>query len=88
MGHSAKYRVVYPLLAFASVGAIAAGIVIPNLKHFQDKTGAVATFQHRRRHQREQCFFPKPGDERAELRDVPPGGSGLQHQREGCSRGV
>ena len=44
MGHSAKYRVVYPLLAFASVGAIAAGIVIPNLKHFQDKTGAVATF--------------------------------------------
>ena len=44
MGRSTKYRVGYPLLALASVGAIAAGVVIPNLKHFQDKTGAVATF--------------------------------------------
>jgi hypothetical protein len=44
MGRSARYRVVYPLLVFASVGAIAAVVVIPNLKHFQDKTGAVATF--------------------------------------------
>lgn len=44
MGHSAKYRVIYLLLAIASVGAVAAVVVIPNLKHFQDKTGAVATF--------------------------------------------
>jgi len=44
MGSSAKYRVIYPLLAFASVAAMAAVVVIPNLKHFQDKTGAVATF--------------------------------------------
>src|SRR3984893_16618557 len=44
MGRSTKYRAIFPLLAFVSVGAIAAGIVIPNLKHFQDKTGAVATF--------------------------------------------
>ena len=42
MGRSSKYRVVYPLL-LATVGA-AAVVVIPNLKHFQDKTGAVATF--------------------------------------------
>ncbi len=44
MGRSAKYRALYPVLAFVSVGAIAASIVIPNLKHFQDKTGAVATY--------------------------------------------
>jgi hypothetical protein len=44
MGHSAKYRVVCSLLVFASVGAVAAVVVIPNLKHFQDKTGAVATY--------------------------------------------
>lgn len=44
MGRSSKYRVVYPLLVFATVGAVAAVVVIPNLKHFQDKTGAVATF--------------------------------------------
>ena len=44
MGRSAKYRVVYPLLVFASAAAFAAVVVIPNLKHFQDKTGAVATF--------------------------------------------
>ena len=44
MGRSAKYRLVYLLLAFASVGAFAAMLVIPNLKYFQDKTGAVATF--------------------------------------------
>ena len=44
MGRSAKYRVVYSLLVFASVGAVAAVVVIPNLKFFQDKTGAVATF--------------------------------------------
>ncbi len=44
MGRSAKYRVVSSLLAFTSVAAMAAVVVIPNLKHFQDKTGAVATF--------------------------------------------
>src|SRR5580704_2130799 len=44
MGRSGKYRAIFPLLAFASVAAIAAVVVIPNLKHFQDKTGAVATF--------------------------------------------
>jgi cytochrome c peroxidase len=44
MGRFAKYRVIYPLLSFVSVAAIAAVVVIPNLKHFQDKTGAVATF--------------------------------------------
>ena len=44
MRRFAKYRAIYPLLSFVSVGAIAAVVVIPNLKHFQDKTGAVATF--------------------------------------------
>lgn len=44
MGHSTKYRVIYPVLAFASAGAIAAGIILPNLKHFKDPTGAVATY--------------------------------------------
>jgi hypothetical protein len=44
LGRFVKYRVVYPLLAIVSVGAFAAGIVIPNLKHFRDATGAVATF--------------------------------------------
>jgi cytochrome c peroxidase len=44
MGRSAKYRVVSSLLAFTSVAAMAAVVVIPNLKHFRDKTGAVATF--------------------------------------------
>ena len=44
MGRFAKHHAIYPLLSFVSVGAIAAVIVIPNLKHFQDKTGAVATF--------------------------------------------
>jgi hypothetical protein len=44
MGRSAKYPAIFPLLALASVGAIAAVTVIPNLKRFQDKTGAVATF--------------------------------------------
>lgn len=43
MGRSAKYRVVYPLLVFATMGATAV-VIIPNLKHFHDKTGAVATF--------------------------------------------
>jgi hypothetical protein len=44
MGRSGKYHAIFPLLAFASVAAIAAVVVIPNLKHFQDKTGALATF--------------------------------------------
>ena len=44
MGRSGKYRAVWSLLVFASVGAVAAVVVIPNLKHFQDKTGAVATY--------------------------------------------
>jgi cytochrome c peroxidase len=44
MGHSAKYRVVSLVFALVSVAAVAAVVVIPNLKHFQDKTGAVATF--------------------------------------------
>ena len=44
MRRPTKYRAIFPLLAFVSVGAIAAVIVIPNLKRFQDETGAVATF--------------------------------------------
>jgi hypothetical protein len=44
MGHSSKYRVVSVLLVFATAAAVAAVVVVPNLKHFQDKTGAVATF--------------------------------------------
>jgi cytochrome c peroxidase len=43
MGRSTRYRIVSPLLVLATVGA-AAVVVIPNLKHFQDRTGAVATF--------------------------------------------
>ena len=43
MGRSTNYRVVSPLFVLATVGA-AAVVVIPNLKHFQDTTGAVATF--------------------------------------------
>jgi cytochrome c peroxidase len=39
-----RHRAIYPLLALTSIAAVAASIVIPNLKHFKDKTGAVATF--------------------------------------------
>ena len=46
-----KKSAVFPLLAFSSVAAFAAIIVIPNLKHFQDSTGAVATFNTDREHQ-------------------------------------
>src|SRR5665213_1090495 len=44
MGLFKRRYAVYLLLLSASIVAVAAGIVIPNLKHFQDKTGAVATF--------------------------------------------
>ena len=44
MGLFKRRRAIYPLLILSSIGAVAASIVIPNLKHFQDKTGAVATF--------------------------------------------
>jgi cytochrome c peroxidase len=44
MGRSTKYRAVSLVFALVSVTAVAAVVVIPNLKHFKDKTGAVATF--------------------------------------------
>lgn len=44
MGRFKRCRAIYPLLAFTSIAAVAATIIIPNLKEFRDRTGAVATF--------------------------------------------
>jgi cytochrome c peroxidase len=44
VGRFERSRAIYPLLVLTSIAAVAATVVIPNLKHFQDKTGAVATF--------------------------------------------
>jgi hypothetical protein len=61
VGRSAKYRFVFPVVAFASVAAVAAVVVIPNLKHFQDKTGAVATFSSNGDINEKNAFFQSLG---------------------------
>ena len=54
-------RAVYSLLAFTSIAAVAATIVIPNLKRFQDSTGAVATFNTAGNINESNAFFQSLG---------------------------
>jgi len=61
MGLFKRHCVVYLLLVSASIAAVAAGIVIPNLKHFQDKTGAVATFNAAGNINQNNAFFQSLG---------------------------
>ncbi len=56
-----RRRTIYPLLVLSAVGAVAASIVIPNLKHFQDKTGAVATFSANGDINQNNAFFQSLG---------------------------
>ena len=61
MGLFKRHCAVYLLLISASIAAVAAGIVIPNLKHFQDKAGAVATFNTAGNIKESTAFFQSLG---------------------------
>jgi cytochrome c peroxidase len=61
MGLFKRHCAAYLLLLSASIVAVAAGIVIPNLKHFQDKTGAVSTFNTAGHIKESTAFFQSLG---------------------------